>query len=132
MKTKWVKNWLDSWAPIAVVNEPYAMWRLVTSGILQPPVLGLVLLNILIRDLEKVTENCLLIQFSDKKKLRGAAEMLEGRTAIQRNLDRLEEWATKNIVKFNKDKCQSPALCWINPLHSSWLGTPGCRAALGN
>lgn len=49
--------------------------------------------------------------------------MLEGRTSIQGDVDRLEEWTDMNIIKVNKDKCQSPALGWTNPLYQWWLGT---------
>lgn len=32
--------------------------------------------------------------------------MLEGRAAIQREPDRLEEWANRNHKKFKKDRCR--------------------------
>jgi len=30
----------------------------------------------------------------------------EGRAILQRHVDRLEEWASKNSMEFNKDKCK--------------------------
>jgi len=32
--------------------------------------------------------------------------MFKGRAAVQRELERLEEWANRNIMKFNKNKCK--------------------------
>ena len=33
--------------------------------------------------------------------------MLKGSVAFQRDLDRLEEWANRNLGKFNKDRCEA-------------------------
>ncbi|KAK4823844.1 hypothetical protein QYF61_007163, partial [Mycteria americana] len=43
-------------------------------------------------------------------KWQGAVDMLECRAAIQRALDRLEEWAERNLMKFSKDKCKEEPL----------------------
>ena len=46
---------------------------------------------------------CTLMNFADDSKLGRVVETLEGRTTLQEGLDRLEEWANKNLMKFNKD-----------------------------
>ncbi|GAB0175711.1 cAMP-dependent protein kinase inhibitor alpha [Grus japonensis] len=65
---------------------------------------------------------CTLSKFVDNTKLCGVVDTLEGRDAIQRDLDRLERWACVNCMKFNRAKCKVLHVGQRNPKHRYWLG----------
>ncbi|PKU45023.1 rna-directed dna polymerase from mobile element jockey-like [Limosa lapponica baueri] len=119
----WTIPWIrmDGCTQRVVVNSSLSKWKPVTSGVPQGSVLGPVLFNIFVGDMDRGLEYT-LSKLANDTKLCGAVNMLEGRDAIQWDLARLERWVCANLITFNRAKCKVLHMCWGNSKHKYRLG----------
>ncbi|PKU48762.1 rna-directed dna polymerase from mobile element jockey-like [Limosa lapponica baueri] len=112
-----ISNWMDICVQRVIVNGSISKRKPVMSGVSQASVLGPILFNVIISDVDSGTE-CTLSKFADDTKLHGAVDSLERRDAVQRDLDRLGEWACVNLMKFKNVKRKY--CTWVIRMNSCW------------
>jgi len=125
---RWMRNWLDACIQRVVISGSMSRWRLVTSGVSKGSILGPVLFNNVIDDIDSGIK-CMPSKFADDMKLRGAVDTPEGRVTIQRESDKLKKWAYVNLMWFNKAKCKDLPLGWGNSHYQYRLGDEGIESS---
>ena len=100
----WIEAFLSGRNQRVRVNGELSASKLVTSGIPQGSVLGPLLFVLYINDLpDSVQSNILL--FADDTKIFRQVFTTEDAEALQKDIDALNQWSEKWLLKFNIDKC---------------------------
>jgi len=105
---------LDGHRKSVVVNSFVSRRQLVMNGVPHDSILGSMLFKNFITDIDSRIEGT-LSKFVEDARLSSAVDMVEGRDAIQRDLGKLEKWAPKNLMRFNKVKCKEFHFGCSNP-----------------
>ncbi|KAJ7396760.1 rna-directed dna polymerase from mobile element jockey-like [Pitangus sulphuratus] len=116
----WVKNCLPGWAQGVMVKGITSNWWPVTNGVPRGLVLGPVLFNAFVDDLnDRMHPQSVCRQLQVVQECKSAGE----RKSLQRDLDKLAE---ASCMRFNKAKCQVLHFGHSNPLQcykheAEWL-----------
>ena len=106
-----------------MVNGVHAGYRMVTSRVPHGSILRPLLLNAFVNELHVVLED-VLSKFADDTKLEGVVVSTEGGEDLQRDLDKIENRASTNRMKHNKNKGLMLHLGrgqpWIYTLTGGW------------
>ena len=113
----WVENWLTNRKQRVVINGEASDWLHVTSGVPQGSVLGPLLFLIYINDIDFGVSSK-ISKFADDTKLGGKALTIGDCETIQKDLDHLNNWSEKWLLKFNKDKCKVMHVGFNNLKHN--------------
>jgi ribonuclease P/MRP protein subunit RPP40 len=104
---KWIKSFLLQRMQRVVINGHFSDWVKVVSGIPQGSVLGPLLFIIYINDLAFACDSGSHIYlYADDAKIFNHAAKDDKRCALQKDLDKLNEWIKKWLLKLNINKCK--------------------------
>ena len=103
---EWLQDWLKGRRQRVKVEGCLSEWREVESGVIQGSVLGGILFNIFIDDLDDAATLTLILKFADDTKMAKEIRSKEDAQHFQRAIDAISRWAKKWEMEFNIKKCK--------------------------
>ena len=114
----WIRSWLTGRKQRVKIGGKASGWREVLSGVPQGSVLGPILFNIFINDLdEEVLNTQVTKKFADDTKVAQVIKSESNAAELQDTLIRLTAWAQRWGMEFNVAKCHVMHIGRKNPRH---------------
>ena len=101
---KWIEAFLSNRSQVVKVNGETSSAASVLSGIPQGSVLGPLLFVLYINDLPEAVKSHVFLFADDTKVFRKIDSEIDS-IQLQHDIDALDEWTSKWLLKFNSDKC---------------------------
>ena len=101
----WIEAFLTDRRQCVAVNGTRSSWRRVVSGVPQGSVLGPLLFVVYINDLPNLLQ-CKCKIFADDTKIYKHVKNPEDGIALQKDLDKLQDWSKEWMLYFNVEKCK--------------------------
>ncbi len=125
----WIKDFLTNRRIRTKVRESVSEWSEVTSGVPQGSVLGPTLFLVYVNDIPEIVNSSIKL-FADDTKAWRVLKTEEDRVKLQQDLDSLEEWSRKWLLKFNASKCKVMHIGRKNTKASYFMGEGDTRSEL--
>jgi hypothetical protein len=103
---EWIRDFLHNRSQIVVVDGQKSNESQVASGVPQGSVIGPLLFLIFINDLPACVSSSTTRLFADDSVIYKSISASEDTTSLQRDLDALQDWESKWLMRFNAKKCQ--------------------------
>ena len=111
---RWIREWLRDRQQRVVLNGAMSGWAHVMSGVPQGSVLGPILFNIYINDIDcNISSN--ILKFADDTKLYRKIAAVEDVEIIQSDIRRMYQWSMDWQMLFNAEKCKTLHIGRNNP-----------------
>ena len=121
---RWIESWLTDRSQRVVLNGSASEWLPVSSGVPQGSVLGPICFVIFINDLDDVLDlvGGFVSKFADDTKYGRVIRNDEDRQRMQRDIDKLLQWADTWQMQFNYKKCKIMHFGGKNPHYNYCMG----------
>jgi endonuclease/exonuclease/phosphatase family metal-dependent hydrolase len=101
----WLTAFLSNRQQRVSVNQHTSSWQPVESGVPQGSVIGPILFVIYINDLPDAINHTIQL-FADDTKLYSKIESVEDCEGMQQDINRLQDWSDKWLLRFHPAKCK--------------------------